>query len=109
MAEPLYGMHGRIVAQPGHGDELAAILREAAARLEADPDCLLYIVSRAAGDPDSVWVTEAWTDRTAHAASLEQPAARELIARARPIIASFADRAEFRPEGGKGLPGPQSS
>ena len=104
MAEPLYGMHGRIVAQPGHGDELVAILREAAAGLEANPDCLFYVVSRAAGDPDSVWVTEAWTDRAAHAASLEDPAARELIARARPIIASFTDRAEFRPEGGKGLP-----
>ena len=104
MAEPLYGMHGRIVAHPGHGDELAAILREAAAGLEANPGCLLYVVSRAADDADSVWVTEAWTDRAAHAASLEDPAARELIARARPIIASFADRAEFRPEGGKGLP-----
>ena len=104
MAEPLYGMHGRIVAHPGHGDELAAILREAAAGLEANPGCLLYVISRAADDADSVWVTEAWTDRAAHAASLEDPAARELIARARPIIASFADRAEFRPEGGKGLP-----
>ena len=104
MAEPLNGMHGRIVARPGHGDELAAILREAAAGLEANPGCLLYVVSRAAGDPDSVWVTEAWTDRAAHAASLEDPAARALIARARPIIASFTDRAEFRPEGGKGLP-----
>ncbi|HXD70648.1 MAG TPA: putative quinol monooxygenase [Gaiellales bacterium] len=104
MAEPLYGVHGRIVAQPGQGDELAAILREAAAGLETNPGCLLYVVSRAAGDPDSVWVTEAWTDRAAHAASLEDPAARELIARARPIIAGFADRAELRPEGGKGLP-----
>jgi len=103
MAEPLYGMHGRIVAHPGHGDELTAILREAAAGLEANPGCLLYVVSRAADDADSVWVTEAWTNRAAHAASLEDPAARELIARARPIIASFADRAEFRPEGGKGL------
>ena len=104
MAEPLYGMHGRIVARPGHGDELAAILREAAAGLEANPGCLLYVVSRAVDDADSVWVTEAWTNRAVHAASLEDPAARELIARARPIIASFADRSEFRPEGGKGLP-----
>ena len=104
MADPLYGMHGRIVARPGHGDELAAILLEAAAGLRANPDCLLYVVSRAADDPDSVWVAEAWTDRAAHAASLEDPGARELIARARPIIASFADRAELRPEGGKGLP-----
>jgi quinol monooxygenase YgiN len=103
MAGLLYGMHGRIVAQPGRGDELAAVLLEAAAGLEGNPDCLLYVVSRAADDPDSVWVTEAWTDRTAHDASLEDPRARELIARARPMIADFADRAELRPEGGKGL------
>jgi quinol monooxygenase YgiN len=100
---PLYGMQGRIVAQPGRGDELAAILREAAAALEGNPDCLLYVVSRALDDADSVWVTEAWADRDAHAASLQDPGARALIERARPIIAAFADRAEFRPEGGKGL------
>ncbi len=41
--------------------------------------------------------------RAAHAASLEDEGARELIARARPLIASFEDRAELRPEGGKGL------
>jgi len=96
-------MQGRIVAQPGRGDELAAILREAAAALEGNPDCLLYVVSRALDDADSVWVTEAWADRDAHAASLQDPGVRALIERARPIIAAFADRAELRPEGGKGL------
>ena len=103
MADLPYGTHGRIVAKPGKGDELAAILHEAAAGLEANPDCLLYLVSRALDDPDSIWVTEAWTARGAHAASLADPSARALIERARPIIAGFADRAEFRPEGGKGL------
>jgi quinol monooxygenase YgiN len=103
VASPLFGMHGRIVAQPGRGDELAAILREAAAGLEANSDCRLYLVSRALDDPDSIWVTEAWTHRAAHAASLADPAAHALIERARPIIAAFADRAEFRPEGGKGI------
>jgi quinol monooxygenase YgiN len=100
-------MHGRIVAQPGRGDELAAILREAAAGLETNPDCLLYVVSRALDDADSVWVTEAWADRGAHAASLQDPAAHDLIERARPIIAAFADRAEWIPEGGKGLQRPR--
>lgn len=99
-----FGMHGRLVAQPGKGDQLAGMLLEAAKGLEANADCLLYVVSRSAGDPDSVWVTEAWTDRAAHAASLEDPDARALIDRARPLIAAFADRAEFVPEGGKGLP-----
>jgi quinol monooxygenase YgiN len=103
MASPSYGMHARIVAQPGKGDELAGILRAAADALGANSDCLLYVVSRALGDEDSVWVTEAWTDRAAHDASLQDEGARALIERARPIIASFADQAEFRPEGGKGL------
>jgi quinol monooxygenase YgiN len=104
VSDPPFGMHGRIVATPGRGDELAAILRQAAAGLDADPDCLIYVVGRAAGDPDSVWVTEAWTSRAAHSASLGDPGARALIERARPIIAGFEDRAEWTPEGGKGLP-----
>ncbi len=103
VASPPYGTHGRIVAVPGKGDELVTILRQAAAGLEANPDCRLYLVSRALDDPDSIWVTEAWTTRGAHAASLADPTARALIEQARLIIAAFAERAEFRPEGGKGL------
>jgi quinol monooxygenase YgiN len=101
-------MHGRIVAQPGNGDQLAGLLLEAADGLEANADCLLYVVSRSFDDPDSVWVTEAWTDRAAHDASLQDSSARALIERAGPLIAEFADRAEFRPQGGKGLPGHSS-
>jgi quinol monooxygenase YgiN len=104
VADLPYGTHGRIVATPGHGDELAAILREAAGGLDANPDCLLYVVGRAGDDPDSVWVTEVWVHHQAHSASLQDPRARALIERARPIIASFADRVEWIPEGGKGLP-----
>jgi quinol monooxygenase YgiN len=99
-----FGMHGRIVAQPGHGDALAEMLLEAAEGLGANPDCLLYVVGRSLDEPDSVWVTEAWADRAAHDASLHDPGARALIERARPIIAAFADRVEWVPQGGKGLP-----
>ena len=95
MASPSFGMHARIVAQPGKGDELAAILHEAAAALEANPDCRLFVVSRSLDDED--------TDRAAHAASLEEERAQATIARGRPLIAGFADQAEFRPEGGKGV------
>lgn len=34
-----YGMHVRFTAQPGHGDELEAILLEAATGTEAADDC----------------------------------------------------------------------
>ena len=96
-------MHGAFKAQPGKGEELAGILLEAAEGLRADERCLLYVVSRDLDQPDMVWVTEAWTDRDAHAASLRAPGTPETIARARPLIAGMEGRAEFEPLGGKGL------
>jgi quinol monooxygenase YgiN len=95
-------MHGYFKAQPGRGAELAEILLEAAEGLRANDDCLLYVVSRG-GDEDTIWVSEAWTDREAHDASLRAPGVPETIARARPLIAGMDGRAEFTPLGGKGL------
>jgi len=97
----MFGMHGAFKAQPGKAEELAGILLEAAEGLRADERCLLYIVSRQ-GD-DTVWVTEAWSDREAHDASLRAPGVPEMIARAQPLIAGTEGRAEFEPLGGKGL------
>ena len=94
-------MHGAFKTQPGKGEELAGILLEAAAGLQANERCLLYIVSLEG--EDTVWVTEAWTDREAHDASLRAPGVPEMIARARPLIAGMEGRVEFRPVGGKGL------
>ena len=99
----MFGMHGCINAHPGQGEALAAILLEAAAAAENDDSCLLYFVSRSLDDDDAIWVTEAWTDRAAHVAALENEATRATIARARPLIAGFSGRSEFRPVGGKGL------
>jgi quinol monooxygenase YgiN len=95
-------MHGYFKAQPGQGDALAAILLEAADALRADDSCLLYVVSRGE-DADTIWVSEAWTDREAHDASLRAPGVPETIARARPLIAGMDGRAEFTPLGGKGV------
>ena len=96
-------MHGAFKAQPGKGAQLAGILLEAAEGLRADERCLLYVVSHDLAQPDMVWVTEAWTDRDAHDASLRAPGVPEMIARARPLIAGLEGRAEFTPLGGKGL------
>ena len=100
----LFGLHGRLLAQPGKGDELEAILLEAAKALEADDDCFLYVVSRQSDNPEAVWVTEAWTSREAHRASLEDEATRAMIQRAMPLFAEVPERGiELRPVGGKGL------
>jgi quinol monooxygenase YgiN len=100
----LFGLHGRLLAHPGKGNELEAILLEAARALSANDDCLLYVVSRQPDDPDAVWVTEAWTSREAHRASLENETTRAMIQRAMPLIAELPERGiELRPVGGKGL------
>jgi quinol monooxygenase YgiN len=96
-------MHVTFTAQPGRGDELAAILLEAAAGTESDADCLLYVVSRSPTEADTVYVTEAWTSREAHDRSLEDDEVRTLIARAMPLMASPPDAVTLAPAGGKGL------
>jgi len=101
--ESLFGLHGSFLAHPGRGDELAAILVEAADAARSDHSCRLYVVHRSVDDPDRVWVTEAWTDRAAHAAALEDPDTRAMIARAMPLIAGMGDSVELRTVGGKGV------
>ena len=99
-----YGLVGKFTAQPGHRDQLRDLLLEAARLLEADPGCLQYLVATSPGHDHGVWVTELWTDRAAHAASLEPEEVRAVIQRARPLIAGMSDRTELDVHGGKGLP-----
>ena len=99
----MFGLHVRFVAQPGQGDALEAILLEADEALAEREACRLHVVSRSPEEPESVWVTEAWTSREEHQRSLEDERVRALIERARPLIADVADRTELRPVGGKGL------
>lgn len=98
-----YGLHGYFTAQAGRGDALADRLLEAATVLGDNSDCRLYMISRAPDDADRVWVTEAWTSREAHAASLGDDRVRGLIQRAMPLIAGSSDSIELTPLGGKGL------
>ena len=97
-----YGLFGKIVATPGQGDALAGFLLEAATGLEDVEGCHLYVVNRDLADHDAVWVMEVWDDAEAHQASLQLPAVQELIARARPVIASMGERYELDTVGGKG-------
>lgn len=98
-----YGLCGKIVATPGHGETLASHLLDAAAALDDVPGCQLYVVSRDPGDADAVWVVEVWDSVEAHRGSLELEAVQKLIARVRPLIATMGERFELQPLGGKGL------
>jgi quinol monooxygenase YgiN len=94
---------GSILATPGDGDRLEALLLEAAEAVAAADGCLLYLVNRTDDDPDAVWVVEVWTSEEAHTASLELAGVQDVIGRARPLIAGMGDRLTLRPVGGTGL------
>ena len=49
--------YGKAVAREGRGEALAELLLAAAADLDGDPGCELYLVNRQVGEPDVIWVT----------------------------------------------------
>ena len=98
----MYGLHGKMIAKPGHRDALLALLLEAS-RGTPMPGCRVYIVSEVPAEPDAIAITEVWDDRAAHQASLQLDRVRTLIAQARPLIAQMAPPLELRPVGGQGL------
>lgn len=96
----MYGLIGRMKAQPGQRDALAAILLEGTGEM---PGCLSYVVARDPADADALWITEVWDSQASHRASLQLPAVQAAIAKGRPLIAGFDSQTETEPLGGVGL------
>lgn len=102
MATTKFGLYGKMTAQEGQRDALAAILLEAADVLQDFEGCHMYVVNLPEDDPNTIWVTEIWADADAHAASLQIEAVKALIQRGRPLIAG-GEGIKLRTLGGKGI------
>lgn len=98
----MYGLIGRMIAQPGKRDELVSIMTESSAAM---PGCLSYIIATDPANDDAIWITEVWDEEASHRASLSLAAVQAAIAKARPLIAGFDNRTETRPVSGHGLGG----
>jgi mannose-6-phosphate isomerase-like protein (cupin superfamily)/quinol monooxygenase YgiN len=97
--------YGRSVAHPGRGDELAQHLLAAAAELESDPGCELYLVNRQRDAPDTIWITELWRSQ----ADLDSVVAKikdsPEVAAVRDLVESW-EMVELDLLGGKGSAAP---
>jgi quinol monooxygenase YgiN len=93
--------YGKATAREGRGQELAQILLAAAAELEEDPGCQLYLINRQAGQPDVIWVTELWRDQAALDASLDQIRGSESVSAAMALVEDW-EMIELELLGGKG-------
>jgi quinol monooxygenase YgiN len=92
-----FGLIGQMLAKSGKRDELIAILREAVGEM---PGCISYYIALDTANADALWITEVWDSRESHAASLNLPAVRAAIAKARPIIAGVPQHFETVPVAG---------
>jgi len=93
--------YAKVTAHPGRGGELTDILLAAAAEMDDDPGCELYLVSREATEPDRIWVTELWRDQAALDASLERARESDDASRAIALVASW-EMIDLDLLGGKG-------
>jgi quinol monooxygenase YgiN len=98
---PQLARYGKATAREGRGPELAEILLAAAAELEDDPGCQLYLINRQAGQPDLIWVTELWRDQAALDASLERIRGSEGVSAAMALVEDW-EMVELELLGGKG-------
>ena len=98
-----YGLYGKLQAQAGKGKELGEILLKAATLMENAKGCILYIVNKAADNPDGIYVIEVWDSKEDHDNSLKLPGVRELITQARPILDGKPEGVALEVLGGKGL------
>jgi quinol monooxygenase YgiN len=95
--------YGKAVAREGRGDELAELLLGAAADLDGDPGCELYLVNRQVGEPDVVWVTELWRSQDDLDASIEKIRGSDQVASVMELVSDW-EMIELELLGGKGPP-----
>ena len=96
----MYGLIGKMRAQPGQRDALIAILLAGSGGM---PGCLSYVVAKDPADADGIWITEVWDSQESHQASLALPSVKEAIGKGRPLIAGFDQQIPTEPIGGIGL------
>ncbi|MEU7870050.1 antibiotic biosynthesis monooxygenase [Dactylosporangium sp. NPDC049140] len=94
-----HGFHATMTAQPGKGDELVEFLLNAPSL--PNEDCVVFLVGRSAGDPDTVFVTEGWTSQEAHSRFFATAEAQALVAQLQPLLAGESQYIDEVPVGGK--------
>lgn len=83
-----FAVYGKMTAKPGERDALIKLLRAAIAKLGDPPGLISYTVNTPLDDPDTLWVSEAWTDREAHDTATKTTANKAETARIFELLAA---------------------
>ena len=99
--------YGKAIARVGQGERVAELLLAAAADLDGDPGCELYLVNRQVGEPDVIWVTELWRSQDDLDASVEKIRGSDQVASVMELVNDW-EMIELELLGGKGPPARES-
>lgn len=99
------GRYVRMAARPGQGAALANTLLRVADALRAAPGCELYLVNASADEPDTVWVTEVWSDAEASDRALSGDLGQAGIGEVLELLDGPPELVDLLPLGGAGLAG----
>lgn len=94
-------IYGKLTARTGKVDELLGYMQEVVAEMEKLESCFCYLLGKSEQEPDSLFIYEVWENEAAHDASLTLDVFKDLIAKARPIIAGMENMDSLTIVGGK--------
>ncbi|WP_019927510.1 putative quinol monooxygenase [Nocardia sp. BMG111209] len=95
-SENMFSVYGRMTALPGRRDELVTVLHEGFRAGGDDSGLIVYSINAALDDPDTIWLTQLWTDKDAHDATTRSEPVAAVSQRVPPLLAR-------QPEGFYGL------
>ncbi|SER33186.1 Quinol monooxygenase YgiN [Lentzea xinjiangensis] len=94
-----HGFHATMTAHPGKGGEVVDFLL--ASPSLTNEDCVVFLVSRSASNPDVIHVTEGWTSEETHHSFFATAEAQELVAQLGELIDGESEYVDAVPVGGK--------
>ena len=97
------GRYVRMLARPGKGSVLANTLLTIAEGMRDAPGCELYVINFSVDEPDTVWVTEVWSDEEASDRALSGDLGEVGIGAVVELLAGPPELVELTPLGGPGL------
>ncbi|WP_028804425.1 putative quinol monooxygenase [Streptomyces sp. 142MFCol3.1] len=98
-----YGFSATLTVRPGMGDRLVDLLLTGLDEGSpgASEQCVVYLVSRSASDPDVVHVIEGWTSEDDHHRIFAGEAAKAIVAQIDPLLAKEPEYTDYVPVRGK--------
>ena len=96
----MFGLIVKFVAREGQRDEFIRIMSEGFQGMEG---CHSYILAADPADDTAVWATEIWDDEESHHKAMAEQRIKDVIVRAKPLMAGRDLRVVTEPRGGQGL------